>query len=316
MKVLVLHSAVAPDAPPEELDTLIAAEAVEAALAARGHAASRAGYVKDRTGLESLLRASAPDIVFNLVEGVDGLGGLAPQAPRALSELGWRFTGVSAEAMDLTNDKPRTKALLRQAGLATPDWCVPPDWAGLDGRPWIVKAALEDASLGLDDGCVVTGRAAAIARAAACAAAHGGDWFAEAFIAGREFNIAILDGRVLPMAEMRFERWPEGKPRIVGYDAKWREDSAGWNGTVRHFGVEREELELAAALKQVCEKVWSLFDLTGFARVDFRVDENGVPLILEINANPCITPDAGFAAAAAEAGMSYGEVIEALVAAA
>jgi D-alanine-D-alanine ligase len=316
MKVLVLHSAVAPDAPPEELDTLIAAEAVEAALAARGHAASRAGYVKDRTGLEALLRASAPDIVFNLVEGVDGLGGLAPQAPRALSELGWRFTGVSAEAMDLTNDKPRTKALLRQAGLATPDWCVPPDWAGLDGRPWIVKAALEDASLGLDDGCVVTGRTAAIARAAACAAAHGGDWFAEAFIAGREFNIAILDGRVLPMAEMRFERWPEGKPRIVGYDAKWREDSAGWNGTVRHFGVEREELELAAALKQVCEKVWSLFDLTGFARVDFRVDENGVPLILEINANPCITPDAGFAAAAAEAGMSYGEVIEALVAAA
>ena len=82
MKVLVLHSAVAPDAPPEELDTLIAAEAVEAALAARGHAASRAGYVKDRTGLEALLRASAPDIVFNLVEGVDGLGGLAPQAPR------------------------------------------------------------------------------------------------------------------------------------------------------------------------------------------------------------------------------------------
>jgi D-alanine-D-alanine ligase len=316
VKVLVLHSAVAPDAPPEELDTLIAAEAVEAALAARGHAASRADYVKDRAGLEALLRGHAPDIVFNLVEGVDGLGGLAPQAPRALRELGCRFTGVSAEAMDLTNDKPRTKALLRQAGLATPDWCVPPDWAGLDGRPWIVKAALEDASLGLDDGCVVTGRMAAVARAAACAAAHGGDWFAEAFIAGREFNIALLPGRVLPMAEMRFERWPEGKPRIVGYDAKWREDSAGWNGTVRHFGVEQEEPELAIALKQACEKVWSLFGLTGFARVDFRVDENGLPLILEINANPCITPDAGFAAAAAEAGMNYGDVIEALVTAA
>ena len=147
MKVLVLHSAIAPDAPPEEQDTLIAAEAVEAALAARGHAASRAGYVKDRAVLEALLRASAPDIVFNLVEGVDGLGGLAPQAPRALRELGWRFTGVGAEAMDLTNDKPRTKALLRQASLPTPDWCMAPDWDGLDERAWIVKAALEDASL-------------------------------------------------------------------------------------------------------------------------------------------------------------------------
>ena len=316
MKVLVLHSDIPPGAPPEEEDTLIAAAAVEAALVARGHTAGRAAYVKDRAGLEALLRASAPDIVFNLVEGVDGLGGLAPQAPRALAALGWRFTGVGAEAMDLTNDKPRTKALLRQAGLATPDWCVPPDWTGLDERLWIVKSAMEDASLGLDDGCVVAGLAAVIARAEACATAHGGVWFAEAFIPGREFNIAILNGRVLPVAEMRFERWPEGKPRIVGYDAKWEEESSGWNGTVRHFGVERDEPALATALRTACERVWSLFGLTGFVRVDFRIDESGAPLILEINANPCITPDAGFAAAAAEAGMSYGEVIEALVTAA
>ncbi len=316
MKVLVLHSAIAPDAPPEEQDTLIAAEAVEAALAARGHVASRASYVKDRRGLEALLAGNAPDIVFNLVEGVDGLGRLAPQAPHALAALGWRFTGVGAEAMALTNDKPRTKTLLRAAGLATPDWSLAPDWPGLDERLWIVKSTVEDASLGLDDGCVVQGREAVIARAQACCAMHGGAWFAEAFIPGREFNIAILNGRVLPMAEMRFERWPVGKPRIVGYDAKWEEDSSGWNGTVRHFGVEREEPELAAALRRACEKVWPLFGLTGFARVDFRIDENGMPLILEINANPCITPDAGFAAAAAEAGLSYGELIEALVLAA
>jgi D-alanine-D-alanine ligase len=126
----------------------------------------------------------------------------------------------------------------------------------------------------------------------------------------------MLNGRVLPMAEMRFERWPAGKPRIVGYDAKWQEESAGWNGTVRVFGVEQAEPALATALRAACEKVWSLFGLSGFARVDFRVGEDGIPQILEINANPCITPDAGFAAAAAEAGMSYAEVIEALVLAA
>jgi D-alanine-D-alanine ligase len=314
MKVLVLHSDIAPDAPPEEEDTLIAAAAVEAALAACGHAAACAAYVKDRGALETLLRASAPDIVFNLVEGVDGFGGLAPQAPRALAALGWRFTGVGAEAMDLTNNKPRTKALLRQAGLATPDWCEPPDWAGLDERDWIVKSTMEDASLGLDDGCVIAGREAVIARAKASVAAHGGRWFAEAFISGREFNIAMLNGRVLPMAEMRFERWPEGKPRIVGYDAKWDAHSTGWNGTVRHFGVERDEPALATALRTACERVWSLFNLTGFVRVDFRIDADGAPLMLEINANPCITPDAGFAAAAAEAGISYAELIDALVA--
>ena len=73
---------------------------------------------------------------------------------------------------------------------------------------------------------------------------------------------------------------------------------------------------LAAALRAACEQVWALFGLAGFARVDFRVDESGTPFILEINPNPCITPDAGFAAAAAQAGMSYDEVIEALVLAA
>ncbi|HEY2836313.1 MAG TPA: hypothetical protein VGI89_07070 [Rhizomicrobium sp.] len=309
MKILVLHSDIAADAPPEELDTLIAADAVAAALESRGHPAAKAAFQEATLG--DVLAGHHPDIVFNLVEGVEGQGRLAPRAPEMLAALGQRFTGVSAKAMAVTNDKPLTKMMLRQAGLATPGWAVPPDWAGLDGGRWIVKAALEDASLGLDDGAVVEG-GAVLKRAADCAARFGGDWFAERYIEGREFNIALLDGRVLPMAEMRFEGWPDGKPRIVGYDAKWEEDSAGWNGTVRVFGVEQHEPRLAEALRTACEQVWKLFGLSGFVRVDFRVDEEGTPLILEINTNPCITPDAGFAAAAAEAGMSYEDLIEAI----
>ena len=145
----------------------------------------------------------------------------------------------------------------------------------------------------------------------------GGDWFAEKFVEGREFNIAVFESRggprILPMAEMRFESWPEGKPRIVGYDAKWQEDSTGWAGTVRAFGVERDEPALAAAIAGACRRVWSLFALTGFVRVDFRISEAGIPFILEINANPCISPDAGFAAAAAEAGMAYDDLIAAIL---
>ncbi|MBN9546852.1 MAG: D-alanine--D-alanine ligase [Alphaproteobacteria bacterium] len=312
MKILVLHSDIGDDPPPEELDTLIAADAVADVLTRRGHKVGQAPF--RQAELKELLALTTPDIVFNLVEGVEGQGRLAPQAPQMLADLSIRFTGVSARAMAVTNDKPLTKSMLREAGLATPGWAVPPDWAGLDGGKWIVKSALEDASLGLDDGCVVAGPKV-LARAAACAAKFGGDWFAERYVEGREFNIAVLDGRVLPMAEMRFEQWPAGKPRIVGYDAKWEEDSSGWRGTVRAFGVERNEPALAAKLKSACEQVWKLFALSGFARVDFRVDEDGVPLILEINTNPCISPDAGFAAAAEEAGMDYGDLIEAIVSA-
>ncbi len=317
MKILVLHSDIAANAPPEELDTLIAAEAVATVLASRGHAVEQAAFRQE--SLKELLARSAPDIVFNLVEGVHGQGRLAPLAPEMLAALGVRFTGVSAKAMAVTNDKPLTKRMLREAGLATPGWAAPPDWSGLDGGQWIVKSALEDASLGLDDGCVVQGPQV-LARAAASAAKFGGSWFAERYVEGREFNIAVLGSKdswqVLPMAEMRFEQWPAGKPRIVGYDAKWEEDSSGWRGTVRVFGVEQGEPALAAKLKSACDQVWRLFALSGFARVDFRVAEDGTPLILEINTNPCISPDAGFAAAAQEAGLSYDALIEAIVRAA
>lgn len=309
----MLHSDVAPDAPPEELDTLIAAEAVAKALETRGHKVAQAPFRQEK--LQDLLAREAPEMVFNLVEGVEGQGRLAPVAPKMLAAHRMRFTGATAEAMALTNDKPLTKQRLRDAGLATPDWAVPPGWQGLGTGKWIVKATLEDASLGLDDKCVVEASQVKT-RAAGCAARFGGQWFAERYVEGREFNIAVLDGRVLPMAEMRFEHWPQGKPRIVGYDAKWEEDSTGWNGTVRAFGVEEAEPGLAERLKSACEKVWRLFALSGFARVDFRVGEDGMPMILEINTNPCISPDAGFAAAAAEAGIGYDALIEAIVEAA
>jgi D-alanine-D-alanine ligase len=314
MKILVLHSDIPEGAPPEDMDTLIAAEAVRAALAERGHTVSKAAFREET--LSVLLSREQPQMVFNLVEGVDGKGLLASAAPRLLSEMGVPFTGVGARAMDVTIDKALTKELLRGAGLATPDWSVGPGWPGLDGRQWIVKAALEDGSIGLDDGCVVAGPAVAM-RASASTVRFGGRWFAEAYVEGREFNIALLGNkqnlRILPMAEMRFADWPQGKPRIVGYGAKWDEDSAGYRQTVRRFGVERDEPALAGKLKSACETIWGLFDLTGFVRVDFRVTEQGEPLILEINVNPCISPDAGFVAAAAEADMPYDRLIEEIV---
>ena len=320
MRVLVLHSDVAADAPPEEQDTLIAARAVAAALQSRGHAVSQRAFLKNPAAFGDLLSQEAPDIVFNLVEGVDGLGQLAPIAPRLLEKKGIAFTGAGAAAMDVTNDKPLTKQKLRDAGLATPGWSEPPEWRGLGEGTYIVKSALEDASLGLDDGCVVTGAEAVKCRAQQCRARHGGRWFAEEFVEGREFNIAVLQGKdgplIFPMAEMRFDSWPMNKPRIVGYDAKWDEGSPASLQTVRAFGVETAEPQLAAKLRAACEKVWAIFGLTGFARVDFRVDASGEPLILEINTNPCITPDAGFAAAAAQAGMPYDLLIARIVEAA
>ncbi len=200
--------------------------------------------------------------------------------------------------------------MLRDAGLPTPDWAEPPDWEGLnDAARYIVKSALEDASVGLDDDSVVEGTAKVKARAEDCTRRFGGRWFAEAYVHGREFNVAVLqrgDGPcILPLAEMTFQEWQPGRVKIVGYQAKWDDDSFESTRTVREFGLEESEPELAAELRELARRTWNLLGINGYARIDFRVDERARPTILEINPNPCLSPDAGFAAAAERAGLSY-----------
>lgn len=319
MHILVLLSDVAPDAPPDELDTLVTAKAVSAALTARGHDAVLAPFTPKTDRLRA--QAAGFDVVFNLVESVEGQGLLACIAPLLLERLGAVYTGSRAATIALAGDKPMAKRVLRAAGLPTPDWAEPPLWSGLaeDART-IVKSASEDASIDLDDAAVVTGRDAVMARAERSAARYGGRWFAESYVEGREFNVAVLEEmagpRVLPVAEMRFTDWPADRPKIVGYAAKWDETSADAKRTVRRFGVEKDEPTLGRALHALALKAWALFGLKGYARVDFRVGAAGEPVILEINPNPCLEPQAGFAAAAIEAGYSYEELVERIAAAA
>ena len=158
----------------------------------------------------------------------------------------------------------------------------------------------------------------------------GGECFAEAYIEGREFNLSLLAsedlkggpvsvGRgkscpeVLPPAEIRFDSYPSGKVRVVGYRSKWDEDSFEFTHTPRSFDFPDRDDALLADLKDLALRCWELFDLRGYARVDFRVDGAGRPWILEVNANPCLSPDAGFAAAAARAGLPFTEVLNRII---
>ena len=102
-------------------------------------------------------------------------------------------------------------------------------------------------------------------------------------------------------------------PKIFGYDAKWTPDSAAYIGTLRRFGLEQEEPELAKTLKKLALACWTLFGFKGYARVDFRVDPTGKPFIIDVNPNPYLTPDTEDAAAAAEAGLSYQDLIGRIV---
>jgi D-alanine-D-alanine ligase len=306
--VPVIHAAIL--GRPDEQDTIDTAIAIADVLRRAGHDARVVDIGADFAPLTAL--AADPRLaVFNLVEAVGGDGARAHLPVELMDRLGMRYTGCSAAACALTISKLGTKAALAAAGIPTPKW-----WADGATVPAttrvIVKSDTEHASLGLDAGSVVEGGRAA-GEIAWRELRFGGRFFAEEFIEGREFNVALIAENgaplVLPIPEILFDALPAGRPRIVDYEAKWDPDSHAYHNTPRRFGVETREPALAAELGRLAVACWRAAGLSGYARVDFRVDEAGSPTVLEINANPCLAADAGFAATAAEAGICYDDMI-------
>lgn len=313
--ILVLHEALAADARSDELDALVQVEQVRAALLGLGFEVTTLATGLDLERTRTEVTARQPACIFNLVESLGGQGRLIHLVPALLEAENFRLTGSGSDTIYLSSQKQLAKRWMRRHGIATPPGLNGPGIARADADRWIVKSLWEHASFGLDDGCVVTGSDAARARIEHCRRAHGGDWFAERYIEGREFNISVLevDGqpRVLPFAEMTFRNYPGHKPRIVGYAAKWDEQAPEYHSTVRQFPVLSGSL--FEHLRDTVLRCWHGFGLRGYARVDLRLDAEGTPWVLEVNANPCLAQDAGFAVAADEAGITYAEVIARIV---
>ncbi len=310
--VLVIHEAIGAGARLDEDDTLAQVQHVSAALKASGWAVSVLAADLDLAEVQREISRLKPTLVFNLVESLGGDGRLIHFVPTLLQSCRVPFTGSGADAIYLSSQKRLAKRLMRARGIATPADFGPGEAYFGDNTSWIVKSVWEHASLGLDDGCVVNSLPAARKRFRSCKAQHGGEWFAEEYIDGREFNLSLIEvnGRpeLLPVAEMTFVDYPTGKPRIVGYAAKWDQTAPEYSATQRVFGkLPAPELN---ALRNVALQCWTVFELKGYARVDIRMDKTGKPWVLEINTNPCLTPDSGFVAAATASGRSYKQLID------
>jgi D-alanine-D-alanine ligase len=328
VRVAVVHDSVGENCPADQADAIIQAKAVEQALAFIGHRACILPLSSDFGATLAQIRAFGADIVFNLVESLEGSGRLIHLFPFFLEAKKLPFTGAGADAMLLTSNKVAAKSILTTKNLPTPDWAGPyPPSAFAFGRSaanlaqgrWIVKSVWEHASIGLDENSLFepSGYADIAARLEEAHCRMGGDFFAEKFIDGREFNLSILAGedggpQVLPPAEIIFEGYGPDRVKIVDYKAKWDEASYEFSHTPRSFDFPQSDATLLKTLKSLALSCWQAFNLAGYARVDFRVDEKGRPFILEINTNPCLSPDAGFAAALAQAKIPFEQAVAAI----
>ena len=318
MRIVVLHNHAPDPAPPDEKDALLQAEAVSAALLDAGHEAIKVPFPLDTRRVIDELRTLRPALVFNLVESIEGQGRLIHLAPTVLDYLAIPYTGSPTEAIFLTSHKLLAKRRLKEAGMRTPPWYSMKDAStdvSIPGGAFLVKSGWEHASIGLEDDCVIRIGDFRKLRTELENRKEklGGEAFAEMYIDGREFNLSLLGKKgnveVLPPAEIVFKDFPAGKPRIVGYRAKWDDEAFEYHNTPRSFNFPDEDRLLLETVKIISRSCWGIFGLRGYARVDFRVDREGIPWVLEVNANPCLTPDSGFVAAAEKHGLTYTDLI-------
>jgi D-alanine-D-alanine ligase len=318
-KVALVYGRVDPSASADEKDVLVQVSAVRGALAALGHETIDVPVTLDLGIVAAVLKSASPLVAFNLAETIEGKGSLIHLTPSLLDSMGIPYTGAPCDAVLLTSHKILAKKCLSAGGLPTPPWLG--GAAALEAAPgfpppWIVKSVWEHASIGMEDTSVAAdaaGLAAELKRRSRRETFE--NLFVEAYVDGREFNIALLaagpggEPECLPAAEIQFVGFPDGKPRVVGYKAKWEEGSFEYGATPRRFDFPESDSRLVQELVRMSRDCWKLFGLRGYARVDFRVDAEGRPWILEVNTNPCLAPDAGFIAAATRAGIGMEDVV-------
>ena len=301
----------------ETVDLAGTAAAVCAALSASGHTASAVDFGDDPFELARRLRALRPDIVFNLAERPLDSNDKEPHAAALLELLHLPYTGSGPLTLALCKDKAMTKQILVAHGLPTPRFRLfsgipPATRAGLS-FPLMVKPRTEDGSLGIAEESIVENHAELRQRVAFLHEQHGQTALAEEFLSGREFCMTVLGNgtleepyRVLPPGELVYhsDSW-----RVCTFEAKWDEDHPSYAAVEACYpakvsGTLRRKLE---RLSLDCARI---FDLSGYARIDVRLNQHGEPCVLEVNPNPDLSPSAGMSRTAETGGLSYPEFVQ------
>jgi len=270
--------------------------------------------------IEDLLRVVRrvrPDIVFNQCEAFAGDRSLEPQVAGLFDLLGLPYTGASPRCLELCADKGLTKKILSYHRVRVPAFAVstarrPMRRSGGLRFPVIVKPLEFEASEGIAQSSFASNWEEARARVEYLHGKFGCDVILEEYVEGRELYVSLLAEarpQVFALRELVFGAWPEGKPRIATYQAKWNDDYRKKWG-IRSDYARSLDPKVEQRILQVGKKIASLFELRGPARVDLRLTEEGEIVFLEANPNPCLYRGEDFASAAERSGLDYPALLD------
>ncbi|MFO0929681.1 MAG: ATP-grasp domain-containing protein [Gemmataceae bacterium] len=296
-----------------------AVDQVAVALRHGGHRVSTLLVPDDLKAITAGLRRRRPDLVFHLINDFGGECGLIATAA-VLDALRLPFTGGGPGELFIRGNKSVAKKILAYEKLKTPDFAVFSRDALLETggnlhMPLIVKPHERDGSVGIGSNALVRSvpelmeRVLEIHRTVQDAA------LAEEYIEGREFFVGVLGNQspiAFPPIEMDFSGLPEGAPRVLGYEAKWDENSPEFQGT-RAVLPELPD-EIRARLQQVALTACRALLVRDYARVDLRLTETNEVYVIEVNANCDLAEGSEFATGAKAAGIDYPTLINRIAA--
>lgn len=300
-----------------EVGVLEEREHVARALIASGYRASLFNVNSDVKRLFQFIEEKDPDIIFNLCEAV-GNESIHEMHVAGLYELmGIPYTGASAFALGTCQNKARTKEILGYHKIPTPRFAVYKNISEVNSDdlelkfPLIVKPAFEDASVGVDNNAIVNDFAALKKRVRYIFQNYDQPAIVEEFIEGREINVGLLGNKrpiVLPISEIDFSGLPADYPKIVTYNAKWIQGTDEFSGTVGVCPAPLSQ-DLERYVKEIALKAYRVMGCRDYARVDIRLDKSDKPYVIEVNPNPDISDDAGFARSTRAYGLTFQETI-------
>jgi D-alanine-D-alanine ligase len=298
-------------------DVTRVAQAVAEALQRTGHQVRLVPVGEDLSVL-SRLKAEGAGVVFNLCESLaaDSRGELV--VPALLELQGLAYTGSPALSLALALHKNKCKEVLRSRGIPTPGFVQVErleELASLDlPFPLIVKPSREDGSVGIDFDSVVHTRPGLTRAVARVLRSFQQPALVERYIEGREVYVPILGNRgrrALPLTEIAFGPAFDGRPRVLSYRAKWDESAPECQQSASVAAVLSPEVERRCV--EVALAAFEALECRDYGRVDLRVDEAGACHVIDVNPNCDLHPQAGFAKAAALAGLDYSQLASHLV---
>jgi D-alanine-D-alanine ligase len=304
-----------PNAPHDalaDLDSEKTATAYEAALREAGHDVM---MHEGNVHLPSWLAEVQPDICFNTCEGFRGESREA-QVPALLEMVGAKYTGPGPLAAALTFDKPTTKRMLHYYDLPTPLFQV---FESADEPlrrdlqfPLFVKPAHEGTGMGIGNNSLVHNEKELRDSVAYSIEKYRQPALVETYIDGKDLTCGLVgngkDVHIFPITEVDFSGYPEDLLPFYGSLQKIEYDHLYKNKCPAPLGDK-----LTNVVRQLTHQTFLVTGCRDFARVDFRLAEDGTPYILEINGLPGITPHSDLTLMAKAEGWTHGDLVRSVL---